>query len=468
MPSPHIFVSYVREDEVAVSRLASELEAVEFSVWLDRTRLAAGVRWKDEIRRAIGSGAAFLACFSPASEARDRSYMREELALACDELRLRPRERAWFIPVVLASTEIPEIPISSHETIRDLQYVDLSAEWDHGVRRLVEALRPIDVTVDRLLERAADQSPDSAALLTLLDRAVTLSPNRRDARRARAKARIAAGLPEQAVDDYEEAAPGYAAERAWCYWLTDDPDSALALYKRIVKQGSATAIDRYDLGCLLYDGGRLSEALDAFLEACTAAPGAMAPRLAALRILLRQSDHDRTADFAAESEKCLGEHADFLEAQALAMIYGRKRLRPAMMTGDDVRAYDHSYVVRRLARACELDPSNPRRLFRASMLLFQLNDYENSRDAASLGLRLLPDSRSFRAILAQVAEYGPDDVSKDLPTPAQLYTEAANMPPDELDCDDDMPVFDGDERSPRPAVRRYTTVPLTVAGVATP
>jgi hypothetical protein len=98
---PHVFISYVTEDRDVVARLARDLTDLDFVVWLDRTSLAPGARWKAEIRRAIADGAAFFACFSTSSESRERSYMREELDLAVDELRRRPRNRAWFIPVLL-------------------------------------------------------------------------------------------------------------------------------------------------------------------------------------------------------------------------------------------------------------------------------------------------------------------------------------------------------------------------------
>ena len=144
----HIFVSYVSEDDGVVSRLASELERAGFSVWRDRSRLEPGDRWRSEIRRAIRGGAAFLACFSPASEARARSYMREEVELACEELRLRSHDRAWFIPILLGGTEVPDLPIGGTETLRDLQRVDLHDDWELGVRRLATALRRADPVAD--------------------------------------------------------------------------------------------------------------------------------------------------------------------------------------------------------------------------------------------------------------------------------------------------------------------------------
>ena len=135
-----IFVSYVREDADRVDRLVNELEAVGHSVWLDRKRILAGQRWADQIRRAIQSGACFVACFSERSEQKGRSYMREELEIALDEVRLRSRDTAWFIPVKLGRCDIPDAPISARERLSQIHYVDLSADWARGVRELIAAL----------------------------------------------------------------------------------------------------------------------------------------------------------------------------------------------------------------------------------------------------------------------------------------------------------------------------------------
>src|ERR1041385_3515428 len=109
----HIFISYVREDFKTVDRLSIQLESYGLSVWLDREMIAPGVRWRDAIRHAIRSGDLFLACFSPAYAARERAFMNEELTLAIDELRLRPVDRTWFIPVLLGGGTVPPRSISS-------------------------------------------------------------------------------------------------------------------------------------------------------------------------------------------------------------------------------------------------------------------------------------------------------------------------------------------------------------------
>jgi hypothetical protein len=135
------FVSYVREDSAAVDRLCVELNNRGVGTWTDRTDLSPGARWKEEIRSAIQSGSAFIACFSTSYEAKSRSYMNEELTIAVEELRLRPRDRAWFFPVLLDSADVPAIPIAAGETLRDLQSVSLADQGEEAVKRLAKAVR---------------------------------------------------------------------------------------------------------------------------------------------------------------------------------------------------------------------------------------------------------------------------------------------------------------------------------------
>jgi hypothetical protein len=138
----HVFISYVTDDSELVDRLQADLEGNGIAVWRDRTSLGSGERWKDAIRHAIQSGTFFVCCFSEASKARNRSYMNEELTVAVEELRARPRRTLWFLPVVLPGGEVPDWPVGGGENLRDFHYTMLEpATWAEGMRRLARAIR---------------------------------------------------------------------------------------------------------------------------------------------------------------------------------------------------------------------------------------------------------------------------------------------------------------------------------------
>jgi len=67
--------------------------------------------------------------------------MNEELVLAIEELRLRPTDMAWFIPVKLNRCEIPDRDIGAGATLQDLQYVELYQDWDAGIQRIVNVIQ---------------------------------------------------------------------------------------------------------------------------------------------------------------------------------------------------------------------------------------------------------------------------------------------------------------------------------------
>lgn len=139
---PKVFISYVREDRALVDKLVQGLESNGVDVWIDRKDLRPGHRWADAIRRGISEGDFFLACFSTSYSDRSKSYMNEELTHAIEELRQRPMDQAWFIPLRLSESEIPARSIGAGETLRSLQWVDLFVDWDEGIRQILSVVRP--------------------------------------------------------------------------------------------------------------------------------------------------------------------------------------------------------------------------------------------------------------------------------------------------------------------------------------
>jgi hypothetical protein len=136
----HVFISYVRDDKPIVDRLCEELGSRGIDYWRDEKDIPIGSRWKHGIARAIQSGSFFLACFSEKYHGRDKTYMNEELILAVEELRKRPTDRAWFLPVLLSNCEIPERSIGGGETLRDIQAVSLFENWNEGIQRIISAI----------------------------------------------------------------------------------------------------------------------------------------------------------------------------------------------------------------------------------------------------------------------------------------------------------------------------------------
>lgn len=165
----HAFLCYARQDTAAVDRLQAALEAAGVRVWRDTAQLWPGEDWREKIRQAItGDALAFVACFSRAGLARDKSYQHEELALAADEFRLRRPHVPWLIPVRMDDCEIPDLPLGGGRTLAHLQRADLFGEQrEQETTRLVTAITRIlglMIEQDRAaITRTRDDSKITAA-----------------------------------------------------------------------------------------------------------------------------------------------------------------------------------------------------------------------------------------------------------------------------------------------------------------
>ncbi len=151
-PQKHVFISYVRENSKEVDRLCDVLTKHGVHVWLDRNKILPGARWREAIRSAIRRGDFFIACFSKEYASRVKSYMNEELTLAIEELRQFPTDRVWFIPVLLSECDVPARSIGAGETLLDINWVPLYENWDAGIRRILEVIRPIPIETQNLIQ----------------------------------------------------------------------------------------------------------------------------------------------------------------------------------------------------------------------------------------------------------------------------------------------------------------------------
>ena len=142
-PPGHVFLSYAREDSERVDRLAERLTGAGVRVWRDTHNLDPGQDWRAEIRKAINEHTlVFLACFSQASQAKEKSYQREELILACEQMRLRAPEKTWLIPVRFDDCRIPPYDLGPGRDLSSLNRIDLfdGAGPSHGDRLVASVL----------------------------------------------------------------------------------------------------------------------------------------------------------------------------------------------------------------------------------------------------------------------------------------------------------------------------------------
>lgn len=134
---PKVFISFVRTNRAKVERFAQALREHGVLVCLERDEITSRSDWQTALRNGIRQGAFFIACFSRQYRPRQKSHLNRELMEAIKELRQRPADQSWFIPVALNDCTIPDWSIGVGYSLLGLEWVDLSSDWEEGVQRIV-------------------------------------------------------------------------------------------------------------------------------------------------------------------------------------------------------------------------------------------------------------------------------------------------------------------------------------------
>ena len=106
-----VFISYKREDELRVGRIAQSLAAEGVEVWWDRG-LPGGESWHSNIESKLKEAGCVVVVWSTASAGNDGGYVREEAR--------RGLSRNVLVPVLIE--RLPELPLGFGE----VQAIDLS------------------------------------------------------------------------------------------------------------------------------------------------------------------------------------------------------------------------------------------------------------------------------------------------------------------------------------------------------
>jgi TIR domain/PEGA domain len=125
--SERVFVSYAREDEAFVLRLASALKARGIPIWLDQWDISPGADWDRTIDRALRESGKVIVILSPNAVA--SRQVRAEVQVAVDA-----EEKAIF-PVLYRDCEVPR-------TLALYQRCDFrnSCNFEPKLARLAKAL----------------------------------------------------------------------------------------------------------------------------------------------------------------------------------------------------------------------------------------------------------------------------------------------------------------------------------------
>ena len=104
MPENAVFISYAREDLLAVQRLKAALDQAGLKVWFDMERLESGDDYDRKIQKNIARCAYFIPVVSANTERRLEAYFRREWSYAIDRTRNMADGAVFLLPVVIDDT----------------------------------------------------------------------------------------------------------------------------------------------------------------------------------------------------------------------------------------------------------------------------------------------------------------------------------------------------------------------------
>jgi hypothetical protein len=124
---PQVFISYSRQDEAFVRRLAQALDEAQISVWLDVLHIQTGENWSDAIQGGLDACERMILVISEAS------MQSKQVA---NEWHYYLEEKKAIFPIRLEAAKI-------HYQLRPLQYIDfLEEDFDAALKELLGSLAP--------------------------------------------------------------------------------------------------------------------------------------------------------------------------------------------------------------------------------------------------------------------------------------------------------------------------------------
>ena len=134
--SSQIFISYSRQDEDFVDRLACDLIENGLDVWVDRSKIRGGDRWRQRITEGISTSACMLVVLSPHSVKSE--YIERELSIAANH-------RKPLIPVRCRMVETLGSPVEFY--LSGLQYIPFDrGSYDQNLNHLLAAITQIGLS----------------------------------------------------------------------------------------------------------------------------------------------------------------------------------------------------------------------------------------------------------------------------------------------------------------------------------
>lgn len=135
----HIFISYSRKDTEFVDKLAADMKKAGFKIWIDRTSILGGDKWRRQIVKAIGKAQAVLIVLSSSSVQSDN--VRKEIDIAEQK----------GIKKILIDIEYHELPDDFLYQLAGEQKINFKTDYEAGLADFLQAFAPLKQKYPSLL-----------------------------------------------------------------------------------------------------------------------------------------------------------------------------------------------------------------------------------------------------------------------------------------------------------------------------
>jgi hypothetical protein len=144
MPDNAVFISYAREDLVAVQHIKAGLEAAGITTWFDMDRLEVGDDYDRKIQRNIARCSYFIPVISATTQRRLEAYFRREWSYALDRMRNMADGALFLLPVTIYDTAAADALVP--DKFKALHFTQLaggvvSAEFAQRLEDFMQARR---------------------------------------------------------------------------------------------------------------------------------------------------------------------------------------------------------------------------------------------------------------------------------------------------------------------------------------
>lgn len=164
--SPHVFLSYAREDADKVDDIYQFLKASGINAWMDKHDLIGGQNWNRHIKNMIEKSVVFVAFLSKSS-VKKSGIVQQEFRYAIDQQTRLAEGHIYIVPVMIQECMIPNMFGPTHcidlSKMQGLANLTAAIKSAIAVRKVTEGgdahINTVNIRLDEFRPIASQSTP---------------------------------------------------------------------------------------------------------------------------------------------------------------------------------------------------------------------------------------------------------------------------------------------------------------------